>query len=68
MEVPRGFEGLRKEILSFGHGISDSDKISDEGRMGLFMVHTHDFRGTYITPTQYEQAKVSTILFLPLLF
>ena len=36
MEVPTGFKELRMEILSFGDGIADSDKIADEGRMGLY--------------------------------
>jgi len=38
VEVPTGFKELRMEILSFGDGIADSDKVADEGRMGLFAV------------------------------
>jgi hypothetical protein len=67
MEVPTGFEELRREILSFGGGIADSNKIADEGRIGLFVVYTQGFRGMFTPPTQYERAKVSTSAFLPLL-
>lgn len=63
MEVPTGFEELRKEILSFSDGIADSDKIADEGRMGLFVVYTHDIRGLYIPKEFLERAKVSPTLF-----
>lgn len=65
VEVPAGFEELRNEILSVGDGIVDSDKVADEGRMGLFIVYTHDIRGLYIPKECIERSKVS-VLYIPL--
>ncbi|KEY72362.1 hypothetical protein S7711_10405 [Stachybotrys chartarum IBT 7711] len=58
MEIPTGFEELRKEILSFGDGIDDGNKVANEGWMGLFIVYTHDIRGLYIPQEFLEQTKV----------
>ncbi|KAN0068591.1 hypothetical protein V8E54_013315 [Elaphomyces granulatus] len=58
VKVPTGFKEPRMEILSFGDGISDSNKIADEGRMGLFVVYTRDIRGLYIPQENIERAKV----------
>ena len=59
MEVPT--EELRMEILSFGDGIADSDKIADEGQMSLYIIIRVILR-------IIERTKVSTCPFLPLLF
>ncbi|KAK3899074.1 hypothetical protein C8A05DRAFT_18440 [Staphylotrichum tortipilum] len=48
-EVPGGFEELRQEILGYGKDIDDGDKIPDEGKLGIYMVVTHDIRGYYGT-------------------
>ncbi|KAJ4329086.1 hypothetical protein N0V84_000445 [Fusarium piperis] len=55
--VPQGFEELRQEILSFGENVEDRDKIVDEGKMGLFLVHIYEIRGLYTTPEMLEWAK-----------
>jgi hypothetical protein len=68
VKVPTGFKEPRMEILSFGDGISDSNKIADEGRMGLFVVYTRDIRGLYIPQENIERAKVSAYHFLPPFF
>ncbi|KAF7552738.1 hypothetical protein G7Z17_g4134 [Cylindrodendrum hubeiense] len=44
IQIPIGFEELRNEILSYADKVTKGG-ISDEGRMGLFAVHTHEFRG-----------------------
>ncbi|ROV99916.1 hypothetical protein VMCG_06168 [Cytospora schulzeri] len=48
-EVPVGFEELRKEILSCGENIPEGEggRIPDEGKVGLYMVHTYDSRGSF---------------------
>ncbi|KAK3897074.1 hypothetical protein C8A05DRAFT_39376 [Staphylotrichum tortipilum] len=46
-EVPKGFEELRKEVLGYGEGIKDEDRVADEGKMGVYMVVTYDIRGSY---------------------
>ncbi|KAK4235215.1 hypothetical protein C8A03DRAFT_18007 [Achaetomium macrosporum] len=54
-EIPRGFEELRQEILSYaeyakdeyGNEAKDEDKIADEGKMGVFVIITHNVRGGY---------------------
>lgn len=56
--VPEGFEELRQEILSFGEKLEDRDKIADEGKMGLFLVHIHEIRGLYTPQEMREWAKV----------
>ncbi|KAH7328098.1 hypothetical protein B0I35DRAFT_472845 [Stachybotrys elegans] len=56
-EVPTGFEELRMHILSFGDGFDDRDKIPDEGRMGLFVIHACDYRGNYFPQELYERGK-----------
>lgn len=57
--VPEGFEDLRQEILSHGDGVNglkDSDKIPDEGKMGVYMVYTFEIRGNF-TPTELLDRK-----------
>ncbi|RSL73902.1 hypothetical protein CEP54_000109 [Fusarium duplospermum] len=56
--VPEGFEELRREILSFGEKIETVDKIADEGKMGLFLVHIYEIRGLYKPQEMREWAKV----------
>ncbi|KAI8713420.1 hypothetical protein NCS52_01286700 [Fusarium sp. LHS14.1] len=56
--VPEGFEELRREILSFGEKLGDNDKIVDEGKMGLFLVHIYEIRGLYTPQEMREWAKV----------
>jgi hypothetical protein len=54
-EIPKGFEELRQEILSyeglgkdeFGNPATDEDKISDEGKMGVYAIITYNIRGGY---------------------
>ncbi|ROV86682.1 hypothetical protein VMCG_10960 [Cytospora schulzeri] len=46
-EAPAGFEGLKREILSFTERVDASDRIQDEGRSGVFMVYTYDIRGEF---------------------
>lgn len=58
--VPGRFEELRREILSFGQKLDDRDKIADEGKVGLFLVHTYEIRGLYIPLEMREWAKVRT--------
>ncbi|KAH7144343.1 hypothetical protein B0J13DRAFT_595814 [Dactylonectria estremocensis] len=55
-EVPTGFEELRKEILSYCDGVTNTG-IVDEGRMGLFAVHIHEYRGLYNPPELVERYK-----------
>lgn len=69
--VPEGFEDLRQEILSHGDGVNglkDSDKIPDEGKLGVYMVYTFEIRGNF-TPTELlDRKKVRhslNALFLP---
>ncbi|KAK4222179.1 hypothetical protein QBC38DRAFT_448495 [Podospora fimiseda] len=38
-EIPKGFEELRQEILSFEKDVvSEEDKITDPGKIGLYLV------------------------------
>ncbi|KAH7140849.1 hypothetical protein EDB81DRAFT_609990, partial [Dactylonectria macrodidyma] len=53
-EIPTGFEELRKEIVSHCNGITNTG-LSDEGRMGLFAVHTHEYPGSYNPPELLER-------------
>ncbi|KAK0726647.1 hypothetical protein B0T21DRAFT_371991 [Apiosordaria backusii] len=48
-EVPKGFEELREEIMGFGKDVSEDEKISDEGKMGLYLVVNDDtlYSGSY---------------------
>ena len=62
MAVPAGFEELRKEILSYSDKIPDLDKVSNEGRMGLFVVYTYGIRGLYIPQENFDRAQVSSSL------
>jgi len=64
IEIPVGFEELRKEILSFADSVADIDKIADEGHMGLFAVYTHDLGGEYVPPKLSERYTVSAYPFL----
>ncbi|KAH8679190.1 hypothetical protein BGZ61DRAFT_359378 [Ilyonectria robusta] len=45
-EIPTGFQELRRQVLSYVDKVSQG-RISDEGRLGLFAVHTHEYRGLY---------------------
>lgn len=56
--VPDGFEELRQEILSFGEKLENDDKIADEGKMGLFLVHIYEIRGLYTPQEMLDWAKV----------
>ncbi|KAK3316474.1 hypothetical protein B0H66DRAFT_576354 [Apodospora peruviana] len=56
MEIPKGFEELREEILSFAN--NSDDKIADEGKMGLFVMYTYGVRGLYVPKEVAERAKV----------
>ncbi|KAK5994638.1 hypothetical protein PT974_05120 [Cladobotryum mycophilum] len=47
MEVPLGFEQLRRDIPAAGDEIADMEKIPDERHMGLFSVYTSSNRGLY---------------------
>ncbi|KAK3996580.1 hypothetical protein QBC44DRAFT_317177 [Cladorrhinum sp. PSN332] len=48
-DIPKGFEELRREILSFGKDVSEGDKITDEGKTGLYLVVNDDtvYSGSY---------------------
>ncbi|ROV91881.1 hypothetical protein VMCG_09157 [Cytospora schulzeri] len=50
-EIPAGFEELRREMLSYGEGIREGEggrlPAEDEGKIGLYIVYTHDIRGIY---------------------
>ncbi|KAH6880532.1 hypothetical protein B0T10DRAFT_551731 [Thelonectria olida] len=52
-EVPKGFEELRTEILSYNDSVSiaPQEKIKDDGKMGLYVVYTYEIRGLY-TPQE----------------
>ena len=39
-EVPKGFEELRAEILGFGKGVVEQDRVVDDGKMGMYLVVT----------------------------
>lgn len=57
--IPEGFEDLRQEILSHGdgvNGVQDSDRIPDEGKLGVYMVYTFEIRGSF-TPTELLDRK-----------
>ncbi|KAJ4397049.1 hypothetical protein N0V93_001273 [Gnomoniopsis smithogilvyi] len=57
--VPEGFEDLRQEILSHGdgvNGVKDTEKIPDEGKMGVYMVYTFEIRGSF-TPSELLDRK-----------
>ncbi|KAK4193226.1 hypothetical protein QBC35DRAFT_480954 [Podospora australis] len=41
-EIPRGFEELRGEILSYAKDLEEKAKITDEGKMGLYLVVNDD--------------------------
>lgn len=56
--VPAGFEDLRQEVLSFCGSVRDPDRLLDEGRMGLYAVHTYEIRGLYTPQEFHERAKV----------
>lgn len=56
--VPAGFEDLRQEVLSFCGSVPDQDRLLDEGRMGLYAVHTYEIRGWYTPQELHERAKV----------
>ncbi|KAH6838641.1 hypothetical protein B0I37DRAFT_387441 [Chaetomium sp. MPI-CAGE-AT-0009] len=58
VEIPSGFEGLRQEILSFRYAVPDEHRIPDEGRMGLYVVYTHDIRGLYTPQELLDRTKV----------
>lgn len=58
-EIPEGFEDLRQEILAHGDGVNgvhDSDKVPDDGKLGVYMVYTFEIRGS-ITPTELLDRK-----------
>ncbi|KAL2170737.1 hypothetical protein VTG60DRAFT_4485 [Thermothelomyces hinnuleus] len=57
-EVPLGFEELRQEVLSFCASVPEPQKIPDEGRMGLYVVRTHDIRGLYIPQEILDRSKL----------
>ncbi|VBB80891.1 Putative protein of unknown function [Podospora comata] len=48
-EIPKGFEELRQEILSYsGKGdVEEEDEVQEEGKMGIYLVVTYDIRGYY---------------------
>ncbi|KAK4161620.1 hypothetical protein QBC43DRAFT_323321 [Cladorrhinum sp. PSN259] len=48
-EVPKGFEELRQEMLSFEKDVDQVATITDEGKMGLYLVVNDDsiYSGTY---------------------
>ncbi|CAN8099021.1 unnamed protein product [Discula destructiva] len=59
VEMPEGFEELRRDILSYGsgvNGIHDSYKIPDEGKLGVFMVYTFEIGGGF-TPSELLDRK-----------
>ncbi|KAF4462273.1 hypothetical protein FALBO_10905 [Fusarium albosuccineum] len=58
-EVPKGFEELRQEILSFGDQVEDGYKIANDGKMGLFAVYTYEIRGLYSPQELQERHKAS---------
>lgn len=69
-EVPAGFEDLRQDILSQGdgrNGITDSCKLPDEGKMGLYMVYTFEIRGSFTPAELLDRKKVRCLSKAPLL-
>ncbi|CAP62072.1 uncharacterized protein PODANS_5_490 [Podospora anserina S mat+] len=48
-EIPKGFEELRQEILSYsGKGdVKEEDKVQEEGKIGIYLVVTYNIRGYY---------------------
>lgn len=57
-QVPLGFEELRQEVLSFCASVPEPRRIPDEGRMGLYVVRTHEIRGLYTPQEILDRAKV----------
>ncbi|KAK3305241.1 uncharacterized protein B0T15DRAFT_191797 [Chaetomium strumarium] len=61
-EIPRGFEELRQEILSyeglgkdeFGNPAKEGERIAEEGKMGVYAIITYNIRGGY-RRDQWEQ-------------
>ncbi|AEO60426.1 hypothetical protein MYCTH_2309624 [Thermothelomyces thermophilus ATCC 42464] len=44
-ELPKGFEELRSEILSFSDKVEAKDRIADDGKIGVYLVVTYGLRG-----------------------
>lgn len=66
--LPEGFEDLRQEILSHGDGVGgvqDSDKIPDEGKLGVYMVYTFEIRGSFTPIELLDRKKVRCTWPLP---
>lgn len=60
-DPPEAFEELRQEILSAADGmmIDSSDKIADEGKMGVYMAYTFEIRGSFTPPELLDRKKVN---------
>ena len=58
-EPPEAFEQLRNEIMSFGEGLDDEERIPDDGKLGLYAVHTYEIRGSFTPQELIDRHKVS---------
>lgn len=58
-EPPVAFEQLRKEIMSFGEGLDNEERISNDGKLGLYAVHTYEIRGSFTPQELIDRYKVS---------
>lgn len=60
-DAPPGFAQLRDEVLGFVQRVDPAGRIPDEGKLGLYMVHTFDSRGTYLPQEFLDRMVVSWI-------
>lgn len=57
--APPGFAQLRDEVLAFVPRVDPAARIPDEGKLGLYLVHTFDSRGTYLPQEFLDRMVVS---------
>lgn len=68
-ELPAGFDKLREEVLGFTKRVDEADQIPDEGKLGIYLVHTYDARGNFV-PQEFRDRMVVSLTsrsILPLL-
>lgn len=65
-ELPAGLEKLREEVLGFAEQVHAADRIPDEGKLGIYLVHTYDARGNFV-PQEFRDRMAVSLLSNPLL-
>jgi hypothetical protein len=43
--VPKGFEELKREVLGFGQGVVEQERVVDDGKLGVYLVVAYYIRG-----------------------